>query len=211
MTDNIEQIRKLLLFEENSKDFYFLQIMKRRKDNPDLDKDMVIIKNYYIESSEQLHKFIPRIIDTCNFENARAYIRLNKRNYNKLGLQMIKRVADYIASGNERALKNVFDSVAGEFHSDDNKTWVVDVDWKDFEGLTLTDHSKMVEGNIQLQNLISRIEELQIETGRESMCEMIPTKNGFHIITHPFNLQKFKLDYWFIDVHKDNPTILYCP
>ena len=39
----------------------------------------------------------------------------------------------------------------------------------------------------------------------------IPTKNGYHIITKPFNLKQFKDKYPDIDVHKNNPTILYIP
>jgi len=37
----------------------------------------------------------------------------------------------------------------------------------------------------------------------------VPTKSGVHIITRPFNLKKFKEKYPNVDVHKDNPTILY--
>jgi len=59
------------------------------------------------------------------------------------------------------------------------------------------------------------VENLQTETGKEPMLEVLPTKNGYHMITRPFNLSKFKLlindlDVR-LDVHKDNPTILYCP
>ena len=40
----------------------------------------------------------------------------------------------------------------------------------------------------------------------------IPTKNGIHlIIERPFNLQQFRTDFLNIDVHKNNPTILYIP
>ena len=37
----------------------------------------------------------------------------------------------------------------------------------------------------------------------------IPTKNGWHLITKPFNLQQFKEKYPDIDVQKNNPTLLY--
>ena len=43
------------------------------------------------------------------------------------------------------------------------------------------------------------------------MIAYIPTKNGYHIITKPFNLKQFKDKYSDIDVHKNNPTILYIP
>ena len=38
----------------------------------------------------------------------------------------------------------------------------------------------------------------------------IETKNGWHLITYPFNLQEFK-DVVPHDIHKNNPTILYIP
>jgi hypothetical protein len=53
--------------------------------------------------------------------------------------------------------------------------------------------------------------DLQRETGNEPMMEFIPTKGGVHIITRPFNLNKFKSQYPEIDVHRDNPTCLYFP
>jgi hypothetical protein len=39
----------------------------------------------------------------------------------------------------------------------------------------------------------------------------VPTKNGIHLITNPFNLNAFKFGFPNIDVHKNNPTILYIP
>ena len=38
----------------------------------------------------------------------------------------------------------------------------------------------------------------------------IPTKSGWHLITTPFNIMKFKEAYPDIDVKKNNPTLLYC-
>lgn len=39
----------------------------------------------------------------------------------------------------------------------------------------------------------------------------IPTKNGKHLITIPFDLRQFRKIYLKIDVHKNNPTVLYIP
>ena len=46
--------------------------------------------------------------------------------------------------------------------------------------------------------------------GNVKCLKWIPTKNGHHLITTPFNLQQFKEKYPDIDVHKNNPTLLYC-
>jgi hypothetical protein len=195
MTDNTHIVRALLSFTDKD-DFYFVQVLKRRKDNPDLSRDMIVIGNYYIESLEQFDKIVPQIVKICDVENARAYIRLNKRNYKHLAHHMLKRVVDVVTSGAYRSLKGTFDSVAGEYHNDKDKTWVIDLD--DDKNLNAFEVSELVTV-------------LQKEAKREPLTLLIPTKNGKHLITRPFNLQKFREKFPEVDVHKDNPTILYCP
>lgn len=197
MVNNTAKIGTMLSFVDKD-DFYFVQIFKRRKDNPDLDRDQIVIDNFYIDSLEDYMKKIPHIIKVCDAENARAYLRVNKRNYNHLAKHMLKRVVDIVFTDNCKALRNSFDSVAGEFHSDPDKKWIIDVDWKDF-------------GDGPMVELLSLIKRLQIEANREPMTEILPTKNGVHIITRPFNLMTFRGAEFKVDVHKDNPTLLYCP
>jgi len=199
--DNFENIRKMLSFpDENA--FYFLQILKRRKDNPDLGKDMVHIADYYIYSLDQFDELKRKIINQCNAENARAYFRLNRRDSKKVAMQVLKRTVDYITSKNYNAVKNVFASCTGEFHSDPDKTWIVDVD---NVSLDFFNHSDKYNSVREL------VFELQKEAGKEPMMTYIFTKGGIHIITRPFNLNKFREQHPDVDVHKDNPTILYCP
>jgi hypothetical protein len=186
--------------DENA--FYFLQILKRRKDNPDLGKDMVHIADYYIYSLDQFDELKRKIINQCNAENARAYFRLNRRDSKKVAMQVLKRTVDYITSKNYNAVKNVFASCTGEFHSDPDKTWIVDVD---NVSLDFFNHSDKYNSVREL------VFELQKEAGKEPMMTYIFTKGGIHIITRPFNLNKFREQHPDVDVHKDNPTILYCP
>ena len=40
---------------------------------------------------------------------------------------------------------------------------------------------------------------------------VIPTKNGFHLITDRFDVMQFKTSYPEIDTQKKNPTLLYLP
>lgn len=202
MVNNFDNIRSLLKFP-NENSFYFLQILKRRKDNPDLGKDMVHIADYYIYSLEQFDGLKQRIIDQCNSENARAYFRLNVRDARKVAMQVLKRTVDYIVSENYRAVKNAFASCTGEYHSDPDKTWIVDVDWKDVP--------QGKDPDLYLNKIIAKIQELVFETGKDDTIHTLVTKNGIHIISRPFNLKKFREVYPQIDVHKDNPTILYCP
>lgn len=43
------------------------------------------------------------------------------------------------------------------------------------------------------------------------LIKTISTQNGKHIITKPFRLDAFKKTFPDIDVHKNNPTVLYIP
>lgn len=198
--NNLEIILPLLNFSDPDK-FYFIQIYKRRKDNPDMDKDMRLLDNYAIYSEEQLMKYMPIITERCDKDNARAYIRLNRRSEKKVALQLLARIATMIAS-EQYNVKNAYWSVTGEYHSETDKSWLIDIDWKDFE-----------ERKALLGVIHHRIKELQEETGREPRMDIIPSKNGYHIITRPFNVQKltqFLADNKVkIDYHKDNPVLLY--
>lgn len=47
----------------------------------------------------------------------------------------------------------------------------------------------------------------------ENILDIIdfPNENGFHLITKPFNMEEFRALHPTIDIHKDNPSILYIP
>ena len=152
--NNFQKIKPVLKFE-NENDFYFIQILKRRKDNPEMDRDVKVIKSFYIFSQEELDKCSTVIIHLCEFENARAYIRLNRRNLQSVGIELLKeRVRSIEMNGdNERTFEDIsfitstlrtrryadiltsftassqdrklFDSVCGSTLCDKDKTWIV--------------------------------------------------------------------------------------
>ena len=95
--NNFLRIKELLKFDDPDK-FYFIQILKRRKDNPGMGKDMCNIDNFCVYSIQDYERYESRIIDVCERNNARAYIRLNRRSDKKIALQMLARMAQMIAS-----------------------------------------------------------------------------------------------------------------
>ena len=95
MVNNLHIIKSMLNFSVKD-DFYFGQIFKRRKDNIEMDRDQIIIDSFYIDSLEDYDKKLPYVINLCNMENARAYLRINKRNYNVLAKHMLKKVVDIV-------------------------------------------------------------------------------------------------------------------
>jgi len=198
MVNNTEQIRSMLRFDSEDT-FYFLQIFKRRKDNPDMDKDMIVLANYCVKSLAHFDKLVPDVIKQCQDNNARAYFRFNRRSYKKAALKAMRLTAEYIEAGQYRSVRKAFDSAAGMYHADPDKTWIIDIDYKDLEG----------DRDQSINEIISAVQNLISETDRDDTVWTINSKNGIHLICRPFNLQKFKISYPKIDVHKDNPTILY--
>lgn len=45
----------------------------------------------------------------------------------------------------------------------------------------------------------------------EKVLMELPTKNGIHLITKPFDKREFNKKYPLVDIHKDNPINLYIP
>lgn len=193
MTDNLKLIIPFLKFETDD-DFYYLQILQRKKENEYLKSNSRVIKNYYITSINQLEERYDEITTLCNIFNARAMIRLNKRSFKNIAFKTLANIVNTMANGEYSFIKKSYDRACGLGHNDPSKKWILD-----YDSFSINELSDML-------TYIKTIEPL----GRKELA-IIPSKNGYHIITNPFNLQRFKQDFNDIDVHKDNPTNLYIP
>lgn len=101
--DNSHLIRQLLNFEDDY-DVYHLQILKRRKENPEVKKNAITISVKYIKSLEDFDKQLPFIKRMCAYENARAYINLNPRNLKKIVPGLIKQIGEYMENDNYHSI-----------------------------------------------------------------------------------------------------------
>ena len=203
MINNIEQIKKLLNFSDNG-DFYMLYLFKRKKDQPEGERDnhqsVRTIKTYCIESVDHLECRYDEIKQLCEMFKARAYIHVQKQNHKDVSLNMLASLAERIRDGVSNQ-KGLFDSVVGQIKTQE-KRWVVDIDNVSIDGFS---HDKYY---IEMREFIN---ELQVEAGKEQGMTFIKTRSGFHIITQPFNVMKFKGRYPDVDIQKKNPTLLYFP
>ena len=199
MTNNIEQIRSLLKFEEDY--FYFIQIIQRKKEVPDLGSNNRIIRSYNISSLEKFDKNLEEIKMLCQAFNARAYIHLNRRKWSRIALECLRHNAELIASGQHDGIKSSFETVVGRNNCEptESRTWIVDVDTKD---------------EIVVHRIVHIIDVTMKPDGHK-IIDCIPTKNGYHLITKKFDVMSFNkylsLQGDVPDVHKDNPTILFIP
>lgn len=80
MINNLEQIKGLLVFNSED-DFYHLQIIKRKKEHPELGSNSYVVKTYYISSIDYLNKKFEEIQVLCQYHNARSCINLNRRSF----------------------------------------------------------------------------------------------------------------------------------
>jgi hypothetical protein len=195
MIDNFEIISSLLNFT-NPKSFYFMQVLKRRKENPELKSNSIVINNYYLYDKGDLEKLRERIIDDCTKNNARAYINVNTLDLEKIAMFTMQKTVELVIKGDYKAVKNAYASTCGSHHSEENKRWVIDIDTKD------RDFIDKVRGEIETL-------QAEIKNNQYKILAEVLTKNGVHIITNPFNLKKFQDKELGVDVHKNNPTILY--
>jgi len=201
MIDNFKIIEPLLVFPHPDS-FYFVQILQRKKDHPPgtrlggANNNARLIKAYYITSVEQLEIHKDEMIKLCEVFNARACINLNPRSFEKAAFQLLQKVANQMSNKDFYGVRKAYDSVLGGYHAEMDKRWLVDIDIKDL---------------MFLENVQGVIDEFhrEIENRDYKRIATIPTRSGFHIITEPFNLLKFNTRFGGIDVHKNNPTLLY--
>jgi hypothetical protein len=195
MIDNIDVVKSLLNFAEPG-DFYMLYVFKRKKDQPEGERDnhqsVRTIKTYCVDSVEYLDKRYDEIKQLCEMFNARAYIHVQKQNHRDVSLDMLASLAERIKNGAQNQ-KGLFDSVVGQIKTKE-KRWIVDVDTTDKQFL------RDITMNI-----------MEIQPVGNKVEKVIPTKNGFHLITQKFNVMEFKKLYPDVDIQKKNPTLLYYP
>lgn len=199
--DNFQLIGDLLEFNDKD-EFYFLQIIQRKKDGNVTqvgNNGYRCIKTYYIYSKEQLFDKMDKIKELCFSNNARAYIHLNRRNASDIALGCIQHYAKLVSEGNSNQGYRVYDSVCGKSRDKHYKPlWILDVDTKELN---------YVEAVKQWACKARGSEEPRI-------FATIPTANGYHVISRGFDVLQFK-QYCredaieAIDIQKDNPTLLY--
>ena len=199
MINNIDLIKPLLNFEQEG-DFYMLYVLKRKKDQPEGERDnhqsVRTIKTYCVESIEYLDKRYDEIKQLCEMFKARAYIHVQKQNHKDVSLEMMMALAQKIRDGQHKQ-QGLFDSVVGQLKTHE-KRWIVDVDTKDENSM------------LKIIHIINSVRPHK----NPKLIKVIPTKNGYHLITERFDViefQKYFLGGDIPDIQKKNPTLLFLP
>lgn len=194
MINTLEQIKPFLVFPSEDI-FYDLQIIQRRKENPDMETNHRTVKHYSIKSIEHLERVLPEIIKICDVLNARACINLNRRSFEFLAKQMLKKIPDIYLADSYMTMGSAYESLIGLYTAEpkDLRKWIVDID---------IDSVAVV---IEVQEFIKK------NNPKVKIWTILKTKNGFHLITTPFRVDVFRKKYIEHEIHRNNPVNLYIP
>jgi hypothetical protein len=200
--DNRKKILKMITLDDNY--FYYCQVLMRRKEHPTLEKNATTLIEHYVATSRHWNDKLYSAINLATVTNSRVYIHLNRRDTYRVLLEINLEIAKLLVTGHIQAVRKIVSSIVGRNHSEKDKKWVVDIDWGD-----LTDE--------QLDLMLNKIKELLVKAKRSDELVLLPTKNGFHLITGPFNIDEFGKflktnDIPKVDIMKDNsPALLFIP
>ena len=166
--DNISKISSLLKFQEGI--FYYVQVIQRRKENPELPKCDMKRYQTFITSMEDLKIHLPRIKKVCEDFNARAYISLVPKSLEKLAKQCALEYVKRINSGEYKRVWDIPNRLALSYDirvkiPGEKPYWMFDVDNKE-------DKDPILE--FLLKNKVE-------------IVDTIETPNGCHIVVKVFN------------------------
>lgn len=180
--DNFELFEKYLLdFGEEISDpnVYQVELIERKKDGvktSGANNSARRIASYFIESKAQWEKLKPRIKDIADSRpGVRVYINPNKKKASKCLLQLNMDLAERLQHKAFTGISKLQDTaVAKTKPSRNGEVWIIDLDSDD--------------------EFWDRRDELK-EMIKEHTIVVLPSKSGEHVLTKPFNQEKFLLDF----------------
>ena len=178
-------------------DFFFVQVMQRNKEKNNVGSSGYVIKDYHFFNKETFLSKKEEITTLCKAFNARAYFWINPRNCKEVQYEIIREALEAIELGTHKLFKCVSRALGRKRCNKYKSKWILDFDTKDW-------------------SLINKYLDLvrKCRPNVNKILYYVPTVNGIHVITLGFDLEQFKQELAIakldnIDIHKDNPTILY--
>lgn len=207
--DNFDNVRDIMNFSKPGDTIYFVEIIKRKKDNPDMLDSRQFIKQFYFKDEDEFNNAEASIKTLCQQLGARAYIYLNARS--KAAIDKYTKIyADRFSKNRKMAQhfgNNPMAYAAGRsFDAPDRPLCFVDIDSDDFNDISMA--MKIIQ-----------------DAGIKPLFAYRSMNNGLHVILPnkddakkldftPINgnlngLSQFYKNNAKISVEIDKPTLLY--
>ena len=199
VVDNFDAVEGIMEFTTPNT-FYWVQVIKRRKDNPGMHGNNICYGSFCFYNYESLLRAKSELIKLSRTYNARVMFWINPRNIQELALPMMQLGLEYIKSKHYKSINRLFDHACGKYaQKGKNKLHIIDVDTRDPE-------------------VVNKICSCLTSAGERNpdfeIKKVLNTLHGFHILCNGFNPDLFKqlcviekVDP--VDIHEDNPTVLY--
>ena len=207
--DNFQNVREIMNFAKPGDTIYFVELIKRKKDNPSMTDSRQFIKQFYFQGEDEFNKAEQSIKTLCKQLGARAYIYLNARSKAMID-KWTKIYSDRFAKNRSMARhfgNNPMAFAAGRsFDAPDRPLCFIDIDSDDFKDISMA--MKIIQ-----------------DAGIKPLFAYRSMNNGLHIILPnkddakkldftPINgnlngLSQFYKNNAKVSVEIDKPTLLY--
>jgi hypothetical protein len=174
--DNFSVVQPLLEFGKDT--YYFVQIIKRRKDegNEGMGVSELCLWQRFIDRPETLDRMKQEIQELCTIYNARAYIELNPRSLERWSIELTRKLLDRISLHDFTSVQRLPNKVALSeetiktrgLKEVDRRRWMLDID----EKTTIPIADRWI-----IEQEIKKV-------------ATIPTLSGAHIIIESFNYKR---------------------
>ena len=196
--DNWKAIREQSSYVPGD-EYYLLEILQRKKDFPPEEqgdvKDHMVLATYFVDSLEKFDRIEEEVKMLCRLHNARAYWNPSRKSKKRTAFILMKECMDMMENNDYSKIESKLTSAAGQAGGiKDQRKFLLDVDTKDEETLDM------------VKSLIESVNPL---------CSfyIIPSVNGWHIISEPFDVQKWNdLGGKFlknVEIKHNSPTVIY--
>lgn len=216
--DNFELLAKTLFpngKEAAEGEFYFVQVLVRGKDGNNVNGNNKnrLVRYYVVRSAEKLLEIKPEVELLCTMHNARAYIHPTPRSDKDVAAIMLQQAVKEFTEGNYHMFRRLYSTAAGQSFVTDKKIFIVDLDPEQLNAET--DGKCTALDAIKMALIICRG---KAGEGNEKVIAEVPTKSGLHLLCTPFDVGQFERLLGSVqpygipapDVHKNNPTVLFC-
>lgn len=190
MTDNFLTIESYLLDlpettpKGNAADrYYAIELMRRGKDNPDMPAANYHFKNYYVFSLEHFRKIEQEVKILCDVLRLRAYISVNYKSIEQVTKDCAVEYSRRVAVGDYKKTFSIFESCSGKYAAHGDNRFVIDID--DIRSLPTDEQSAILES---YRDIIERCRNDKFE---KKTIAIIPTRTGYHFVTHAFDRMQF--------------------
>lgn len=197
--DNFDIIRSHLDFIDTKLDRYIVHILRRPKDLCSEYKNTLgsneaqrLIRTYYIDSLEYFDRKIPAIKELCHANRARAYIIVQPKDNFECLTNLGEKIFETLRNKNysvkpEHLMRQAF----CEWHKTRKKQWVIDLDKDEMVEFKADSRGRPAGKREWTVDEVHDLVKSELEAcGKDpSLAYRVPTRNGVHIITPPFNLQ----------------------